>query len=321
MKNSLFVKFAIICGCSVAAVATVNAQATRTWVSGVGDDVNPCSRTAPCKTFAGAISKTANGGEIDALDPGGFGTVTITKPITIDGSGTFASILFSGTNGVNVNLTTAPLGGQTATVNLRGLSLNGAGTTLGLNGINYLLGANLNVLDCFIFGASGDGIHYAMSTSSNAFVRNTVIKNCQADGIDVGTSGGAAKLSLDRVSMTECGNGLQARSNSRVVARYCVFNNNTGNGIFANSATAGQFSAVSVWDSQMSLNTFQGVQAGNGGNSGSSGVTISQNQIDRNGANGVLMSVGGVVGTFSNNSINGNTVDGCAGCTPIGPGS
>src|SRR6266852_5080360 len=72
------------------------AQATRTWVSGVGDDVNPCSRTAPCKTFAGAISKTADGGEIDALDPGGFGTVTITKSITIDGGGTFGSILASG---------------------------------------------------------------------------------------------------------------------------------------------------------------------------------------------------------------------------------
>src|SRR3989449_9047306 len=78
-------------------------QATRTWVSGVGDDVNPCSRTAPCKTFAGAISKTAAGGEIDALDPGGFGAVTITKAITIDGSGTFAGILGAGTTGVLVN--------------------------------------------------------------------------------------------------------------------------------------------------------------------------------------------------------------------------
>src|SRR5262245_48964588 len=64
------------------------AQATRTWVSGVGDDVNPCSRTAPCKTFAGAISKTAAGGEISVLDPGGFGGVTITKSITINGEGT-----------------------------------------------------------------------------------------------------------------------------------------------------------------------------------------------------------------------------------------
>src|SRR6266852_6030670 len=78
-----------------------SAQATRTWVSGVGDDVNPCSRTAPCKTFAGAISKTAPGGEIDVLDPGGFGTLTITKSITIDGGGGIVgSVLASGTNGI-----------------------------------------------------------------------------------------------------------------------------------------------------------------------------------------------------------------------------
>src|SRR5688572_31667297 len=79
------------------------AQATRTWVSGVGDDVNPCSRTAPCKTFAGAISKTARNGEINCLDPGGFGAVTITKSIRIDCHEVFASILHSGTTGVIIN--------------------------------------------------------------------------------------------------------------------------------------------------------------------------------------------------------------------------
>src|SRR5437867_13155113 len=80
-----------------------HAQATRTWVSGVGDDVNPCSRTAPCKTFAGAISKTAAGGEIDALDPGGFGAVTITKGMTIDGGPNAGGILSSGVQGVIIN--------------------------------------------------------------------------------------------------------------------------------------------------------------------------------------------------------------------------
>src|SRR5579864_8705766 len=80
----------------------MNAQATRTWVSGVGDDANPCSRTAPCKTFAGAISKTAPGGEINVLDPGGFGAVTITKSITISSSGFEAGVLVSGTNGIVV---------------------------------------------------------------------------------------------------------------------------------------------------------------------------------------------------------------------------
>src|SRR5438874_9527838 len=82
------------------AMATLaHAQATRTWVSGVGDDVNPCSRTAPCKTFSGAFSKTAAGGEIDTLDPAGFGTVTITKSITIDCTAGWGSLLASGVNG------------------------------------------------------------------------------------------------------------------------------------------------------------------------------------------------------------------------------
>src|SRR5258708_39681540 len=110
--------------------APANAQATRTWVSGVGDDANPCSRTAPCKTFAGAISKTAPFGEIDCLDPGGFGAVTITKSITLDCSGTFGSALVSGTNGIIINAAGTDL------VTIRGLDIEGLGT--GINGIFVL---------------------------------------------------------------------------------------------------------------------------------------------------------------------------------------
>src|SRR2546428_3433946 len=105
---------------ALAAVSTVQAQATRTWVSGVGDDANPCSRTAPCKTFAGAISKTAASGEISVLDPGGFGAVTITKAITIDGDGTLAGILSSLTNGIIVSA------GANDVVIIRSVSINGA---------------------------------------------------------------------------------------------------------------------------------------------------------------------------------------------------
>src|ERR1700742_40193 len=106
------------------------AQATRTWVSGVGDDVNPCSRTAPCKTFAGAISKTASGGEISVLDPGGFGAVTITKSITLDGDGTLAGILAATVNGIIVNA------GVNDVVVIRSISINGtSGANIGLNGI------------------------------------------------------------------------------------------------------------------------------------------------------------------------------------------
>src|ERR1700751_4382182 len=107
------------------ASAPAHAQASRTWVSGVGDDANPCSRTAPCKTFAGAISKTAAGGEISVLDPGGYGAVTITKSITINGDGTLAGILNSLTTGVIINA------GANDVIVLRNISING-----GSNGLN-----------------------------------------------------------------------------------------------------------------------------------------------------------------------------------------
>src|SRR6187455_904284 len=147
MRNRILFALSLLCCLFLA--TTLSAQATRTWVSGVGDDVNPCSRTAPCKTFAGAISKTAAGGEIDCLDPGGFGAVTLTKSITIDGTdgAGFGSILASGVNGVNVN-DSASGAPNTIVVTLRNLSINGAGTTLGVHGVNMTSGKTLNVEGC-----------------------------------------------------------------------------------------------------------------------------------------------------------------------------
>src|SRR5690349_3209348 len=112
--------------CAIVALATpacAFAQASRTWVSGVGDDVNPCSRTAPCKTFAGAISKTAVNGEINCLDPGGFGALTITKSITIDCQGTFGSVLNAGTAGINVSFDSFAATDVRKIVNIRSLAV------------------------------------------------------------------------------------------------------------------------------------------------------------------------------------------------------
>src|SRR3954471_7770908 len=121
--------------------APARAQATRTWVSGVGDDVNPCSRTAPCKTFAGAISKTALNGEINCLDPGGFGAVTITKSISIDCHEIMGSILFSGTHGINVAFNNFSATDARKTVRLRNLNLNGVDT--GIVGIRITGGSTV----------------------------------------------------------------------------------------------------------------------------------------------------------------------------------
>src|SRR5437899_2562290 len=124
---------------------TMHGQTTRTWVSAFGDDANPCSRTAPCKTFAAAMAQTVAGGEIDALDPGSFGSVTITKALTIDGGGSqIASVLAAGTNGIVVQA------GASDTVILRNLRLNGVrgSSNPGLNGIRYLAGGSLMVDKC-----------------------------------------------------------------------------------------------------------------------------------------------------------------------------
>jgi len=190
-KFRFTIKLLVIATFLLAFASIAQAQATRTWVSGVGDDVNPCSRTAPCKTFAGAISKTAAGGEIDALDPGGFGAVTITKNMTIDGTwgSGFGSILSSGVNGVNINdsATGTP---NTIVVTLRKLSINGAGTTLGLNGINFTSGKAVHVEGCQIFNFSQQGINMAVNNTVGSFlhVEDTSIYNVN-QGIRVSNAG------------------------------------------------------------------------------------------------------------------------------------
>jgi len=290
------------------------AQASRTWVSGVGDDANPCSRTAPCKTFAGAISKTAACGEIDALDPGGFGAVTITKSITIDGTGTFASILASLTSGIIINAL------QTDVITIRGLSINGFCN--GVHGMNILQAKTVNVEDCVIFRFNtGNGItvNETASTELNLNVRNSVIRDNTLDGINTSSTTGTVKVTLDNVRLSGNQDGIHARATSRVVANNCNFSNNTANGVLSDATTG--VATVRVWNSILSLNGANGLRAGNAGG-GVSGAEIGQSQINHNTGAGILEGAGGVIETFGNNSIRGNTGgDGCTGCDSVGPGS
>jgi hypothetical protein len=210
-KFRFTIKLVVIATFVFAFASIAQAQATRTWVSGVGDDVNPCSRTAPCKTFAGAISKTAAGGEIDCLDPGGFGAVTITKSITIDGTkgAGFGSILASGVSGVQVN-DSATASPGTSIVILRNLSINGANTTQG-SGIRFLSGKSLTVEDCQIFGfigaggagAAGKGIDVSLTLASkNVAITNTSIQNC-TEGIRFTTTSGFVSAQIDNVHIEQ----------------------------------------------------------------------------------------------------------------------
>jgi hypothetical protein len=204
------------------APALAFAQATRTWVSGVGDDANPCSRTAPCKTFAGAISKTAPAGEISVLDPGGFGAVTITKSITLNGDGTLASILVSGTNAVVINAA------ATDTVIIRNLSFEGINT--GLSAIKVINAGHVIVENCAIYGFIGNSIEVNSGTANTTDVRNTSITGGISGGLPAGQgvafNGTGSPLSLSLRDVTIKGHtfGIHSVHGSTSVSHSIIAN-------------------------------------------------------------------------------------------------
>ncbi|HZP47043.1 MAG TPA: right-handed parallel beta-helix repeat-containing protein [Vicinamibacterales bacterium] len=265
--------------------SVAHAQATRTWVSGVGDDANPCSRTAPCKTFAGAISKTAASGEIDTLDPGGFGAVTITKSIVLDGTSGLGGVLVSGTNAIVVNA------GSGDVVILRNLDINGLGT--GVNGVFVLGAGDVRVENCKIYGFA-QGI-FDNRANGHLAVKDSVISNNQQTGVIVYAPGsGSLAVSLDGVQMHSNGNaGFAITSGARAVVSNSSATSNT-HGFYA--------------DSNAVLNIDHSVAFGNAstGINSQSGATIRlyDTTVSNNGAG--LSTMAGNIFSYGMNRIAGN---------------
>jgi hypothetical protein len=276
---------------ALALAFAANAQ-SRTWVSGVGDDLNPCSRTAPCKTFAGAISKTAANGEIDCLDPGGFGAVTITKNITIDGTtgAGFGAILSSGTNGVIINdsATATP---NTIQVILRNLSIDGAGT--GLDGIKFTSGRRLIVEGCVVFGVTSDGLEVAPTTGTlfNVTVSNSSFFRC-GNGIRQATSVGTLNAAFDRVnSHNNTAAGFTATGGTANVSR-STFDANGTSGISFTTGAVGNLTDNQVTSNPTGINC-----------ASPSTIRLDSNHVYRN-TTGVAGT--GTIQSFANNHIIGN---------------
>ena len=277
--------------------APAHAQATRTFVSGVGNDADPCSRTAPCKTFSGAISKTFINGEIDCLDPGGFGTLTITKSITIDCRHTQGSILASGTTGITVNI---PVNANDPfrTVRIRGLSINGAGssglvgTRTGLRGLNILQAATVIVEDTVISDFTLQGISDTRSTAGGKLhIRNSVIRNNTGAGIGVaGAAGNTA--TFENVHSVNNGFGIAAGTGNTVSIMRSVFSGNITAGVEAD------LGGLLGLDNSLVSGNGTGLQ-----NSGT--MSISNSEISFN-----TMGISGATTSFGNNRIFGNTAAG-----------
>ncbi len=302
MKQLVFTVRVLVFLVFTFALATLaHGQATRTWVSGVGDDVNPCSRTAPCKTFAGAISKTAEGGEIDALDPGGFGVVTITKAIILDGgtgSG-WASILSAGsTSGINVNVVSGNHVND-AVVILRHLSINGAsqGLSPGSNGINFIKADRLIVENCVLENLSTAGITEASMASQGAlWVEDTVFDNT-GTGIQLNTSSGFAVAQIEHCRFNGLTDGVNTTVNAAATIRDSYFGFTTGGTNGAIRAAAG--CQINV-ENSMVVNNVIGVNVAGGT------VRLSNNDFFNN-SNAIT---GGTAESANNNRFRGNAADG-----------
>jgi len=283
-------------------------QATRTWVSGVGNDANPCSRTAPCKTFSGALIKTAAGGEINVLDPGAFGTVTINKSITIDGTPFLSGVLASSTTGVTVNAA------ATDVVILRNLDINGAPPTLpGLRGIRFLVGKALYVENCRIYGFNGNpgrGIDFAPTAASGNVAQLFVIDSDIRENLTVTTGGGivltpgagiSIKAVLDNVRIERNNVGLLANPGSAVIARHTTSVANRLDGF--NATGNGTAATIFLDNCNSSFNGGNGMVA----TGAASVIRMTQCSITGN-ATGIVAASGGLVQSFGTNNNLGNTV-------------
>jgi hypothetical protein len=206
------------------------AQATRTWVSGVGDDANPCSRTAPCKTFAGAISKTA---------AGGFGALTITKSITLNCSATLGSVLVAGTNGINI------AAGAADRVVLRGIQIQGVNS--GLVGVKITAAAAVSIEDCVITQFTQQGINDARTSGgTELYVRNTIISHNTGNGISlVATVGNKASIEGSSVINNESsGIGIITLNNAMITRS--VISGNLSNGVATDAGSVVSIDSTSI---------------------------------------------------------------------------
>jgi hypothetical protein len=312
-RSGLYFVFFAFAMCFIAMTSQAQAQATRTWVSGVGDDANPCSRTAPCKTFPGAYSRTAVGGEIDALDPGGFGTISISKSITIDGgggdAGQVASILASSTNGVVIN------GAAGDNVILRNLDINGISNSSfpGLNGIVFNSGNSLTLQRVNIMNFSQFCINTVQTAGNhvNLQVENSILQNCTSGGIHASNPAApVSRVTVTRSTITRMGAfGVNANANVFMMVFNSSISGCGGGGVLSDSATGN----VSIDASTITQNQAFGVHASN-----NSTIRMSNTSISFNNGTGVLADPGAQILTWGNNWVAGNSPDG-ARTGPITP--
>jgi hypothetical protein len=298
MTRTIFIAAALALTVTLPAVPANAQTAIRTYVSVSGSDTNPCSLTAPCRHFSAAVAATSAGGEVDALDPGGYGSFTISQAITIDGEGWSYVAPPSGDPAITISA-------GSGDVVLRGLSLNGIGVT-GANGIEFNSGTTLTVQNSVIQNFASGGILFYPSTSTTTklSVLNTLISDNGGQGIFIDpTDAGAVNAVLDHVDIeNNASSGLSIETYTEtinVTVSDSVIANNGAHGITAGSSSVGPVN-VMVRNTTIANNGQDGLMASG------TGVTIRVTRSTITGNTTAWIASSGVVSSYADNNIDGN---------------
>jgi hypothetical protein len=288
---------------------SAQSQSPRTFVSAAGSDSNPCTFAAPCRHFQAAVNATSAGGEVDALDPAGYGPITISHAITIEGQGWSYIAPPAGGNAITISA------GVSDQITIRGVSLNGVGISGTTNGIVFNFGGALTVKDCVISNMANDGIHFIPSNSGSISVSNTFVGNNGQYGIWVAPQGSASATAVfDRVLAQFNGpftygialDGEQTTGTVSGTATDSVSSSNGGGFLAQGNLPTPQQVILTVVRS-VAANNHTGVRGfGTGSNIFAGVANIAQSTITNN-----VVGCEGITQTYVDNYSYGNSIDEC----------
>jgi hypothetical protein len=297
------------------------AQLFRAYVSGSGNDSNPCTLPQPCRLLPAALTAVASGGEIWMLDSANYNTteVDITKSVSILAVPGVVGSLVAPQGGLAVNVNGAGIA-----VSLRNLVI----VPLGANGtgIAFNQGQSLTVAGCEIANMD-KAIIIAANSGAALTVTDTAIRNANLNAIDIE---GGAIASLDRVRITGANVGVFVGTASAAISESVISGGQIGaraigtNGtarltldrtrisgsvdaISVETTLAGDVATVAVTRSVLTHNSNSGIFFLPAGSSTTT-ATLGDNVITGN-AKGFQFSGGGTIYTRGDNTLFYNGVD------------
>jgi hypothetical protein len=267
----------------------------RVYVGLAGNDSNPCTLGAPCRTIAPALAAVDDGGQVWLLDSANYNlaTVQITKSVTIEAlPGAIGSFLALGGPAFNVATSSVKL----VLRNLVIRSFPGAGST---DGVHATAATSVIIDKCTLSDLPGKAVFIGGALSLQ--VRDSEIRNAGSSGIEL--SAGGASATLTRVTLAGNYTALEVNPATGTVKYNIRDSLFTGNvfGIDMNGTGASSIVAV-IATSQIVDSTLDGVS---NGTNGTVFLTMTGNVVANNKRDGIYAPPN-TTAILSDNTVAGN---------------